>query len=215
MNRNVNLLVVGDMNNETGRALTAALASDPTLAVPYRLVHIDEVRALLPGIRATPAVGVVLWADDMQEAVTIAQVAKEAAYLASQGEVTAALDYAADEVAASLPVEIYDAWTPGEHYAKDKLLQHGGKLYRVAQELDASEVYPPDSEGVLALYRPVEPSHAGTLEDPIPWVYGMDCLAGQYFSYEGKVYRVATGGDMIPCVWAPGTAGLWQWEEVG
>ena len=190
MNRNVNLLVVGDMNNETGRALTAALASDPTLAVPYRLVHIGEVRALLP-------------------------VAKEAAYLASQGEVTAALDYAADEVAASLPVEIYDAWTPGEHYAKDKLLQHGGKLYRVAQELDASEVYPPDSEGVLALSRPVEPSHAGTLEDPIPWVYGMDCLAGQYFSYEGKVYRVATGGDMIPCVWAPGTAGLWQWEEVG
>ena len=147
MNSNVNLLVVGDMNTETGRALTAALASDPTLAVPYRLVHIDEVRALLPGIRATPAVGVVLWADDMQEAVTIAQVAKEAAYLASQGEVTSALDYAADEVAASLPVEIYDAWTPGEHYAKDKLLQHGGKLYRVAQELDASDVYPPDAEG--------------------------------------------------------------------
>ena len=42
----------------------------------------------------------------------------------------------------------------------------------------------------------------------------MDCHAGQYFSYEGHVYRVAEGGDMIPCVWAPGTAGLWQWELV-
>ena len=113
MNRNVNLLVVGDMNNEAGRALSAALEAAPDLAVPYQLVHIGEVRALLPGIRATPAVGVVLWASDLQEAVVLAQVAREAAYLASQGEVTAALDYAADEVAASLPVEIYDAWTPG------------------------------------------------------------------------------------------------------
>lgn len=214
MNRNVNLLIVGDMNNEAGRALSAALEAAPDLAVPYHLVHIDEVRSLLPGIRATPAVGVVLWASDLQEAVVLAQVAREAAYLASQGEVTAALDYATDEVAAGLPVEIYDAWTPGEHYASGKLLQHGGKLYRVAQELDASDIYPPDAEGVLALYRPVEPSHAGTIEDPIPWVYGMDCLAGQYYSYEGKLYKVAEGGDMVPCTWAPGTEGVWQWEEV-
>ena len=214
MNRNVNLLIVGDMNNEAGRALSAALEAAPDLAVPYHLVHIDEVRSLLPGIRATPAVGVVLWASDLQEAVVLAQVAREAAYLASQGEVTAALDYATDEVAAGLPVEIYDAWTPGEHYASGKLLQNGGKLYRVAQELDASDIYPPDAEGVLALYRPVEPSHAGTIEDPIPWVYGMDCLAGQYYSYEGKLYKVAEGGDMVPCTWAPGTEGVWQWEEV-
>ena len=60
-------------------------------------------------------------------------------------------------------------------------------------------------------YRPIDQSHAGTLEDPIPWVYGMDCHAGVYFSYQGHIYQVAEGGDMVPCVWAPGTAGLWQW----
>ena len=44
---------------------------------------------------------------------------------------------------------------------------------------------PPDGEGMLAIYRPIDQTHAGTLEDPIPWVYGMDCPAGSYFSYQG------------------------------
>ena len=32
--------------------------------------------------------------------------------------------------------------------------------------------------------------------------------------YNGKVYQVAEGGDMIPCTWPPDTPGMWQWEEV-
>ena len=51
-------------------------------------------------------------------------------------------------------------------------------------------------------------------DDPIPWVYGMDCHAGKCYRYNGKVYRVAEGGDMIPCTWPPDTPGMWQWEEV-
>ena len=45
-------------------------------------------------------------------------------------------------------------------------------------------------------------------------MYGMDCLAGLYYRYEGAVYRVADGGNMMPCVWAPDTPGLWQWEKI-
>ena len=55
---------------------------------------------------------------------------------------------------------------------------------------------------------------AGTADDPIPWVYGMDCHAGKCYRYNGKVYQVAEGGDMIPCTWPPDTPGMWQWEEV-
>ena len=87
-------------------------------------------------------------------------------------------------------------------------------MYRVVQAVTPQAHQPPDGEGMLAVYRPVSPGHAGTADDPIPWEYGMDCLAGQYFSYEGHIYRVAAGGDMIPCVWTPGTAGLWQWELI-
>ena len=72
----------------------------------------------------------------------------------------------------------------------------------------------PGGDGMLAIYRPIDREHAGTLEDPIPWIYGMDCLSGIYYSYNGAIYRVADGGNMIPCVWPPDTPGLWQWETV-
>ena len=72
----------------------------------------------------------------------------------------------------------------------------------------------PHDEGMLAVYRPIDREHAGTADDPIPWVYGMDCYAGKCYRYNGKVYQVAEGGDMIPCTWPPDTPGMWQWEEV-
>ena len=66
---------------------------------------------------------------------------------------------------------------------------------------------------MLAVYRPSDREHAGTLADPIPWVYGMDCLEGKYYSCEGKRYLAKL--DMLPCVWTPGSAGTSTvWEEV-
>ena len=105
------------------------------------------------------------------------------------------------------------ALAAGEKLAEGTILKDGAVLYRVVQAggVTPQEHQPPHGEGMLAVYRPIDQSHAGTLEDPIPWVYGMDCHAGVYFSYQGHIYQVAEGGDMVPCVWAPGTAGLWQW----
>lgn len=102
-------------------------------------------------------------------------------------------------------------------YVLNQIILDGtnNQLYRVVQEtIKPLESQPPHGEGMLAVYRPIEVAHAGTLDDPIPWVHGMDCLEGKYFSYEGGIYKVAVGGDMIPCVWPPGTEGIWQWEKV-
>ena len=65
---------------------------------------------------------------------------------------------------------------------------------------------------MLAIYRPLMPEHEGTLDDTIPFVYGMDVYNGKYYSYNGSVYLAKA--DMLPCTWAPGTQGLWQWELV-
>ena len=122
-----------------------------------------------------------------------------------------------DEEALELP-DLLPTWeetlAAGAQLAAGTCLTKDGQVYRVVQAVTPQAHQPPDGEGMLAVYRPVSPGHAGTADDPIPWEYGMDCLAGQYFSYEGRIYRVAAGGDMIPCVWAPGTAGLWQWELI-
>ena len=112
---------------------------------------------------------------------------------------------------------LFPVWPDGVNedgqYIQDQIVQYEGQLYRIAQPtVTPVENEKPGGEGMLAVYRPIDVEHAGTLEDPIPWVYGMNCYTGKYYSYNGKVYKCA--GDMIPCTWEPGSAGLWQWELV-
>ena len=112
---------------------------------------------------------------------------------------------------------LFPVWPDGVNedgqYIQNQIVQHEGQLYRIAQPTVTPQSHQtPSSEGMLAVYRPIDVGHEGTLEDPIPWVYGMDCYTGKYYSYNGNVYKCA--GDMIPCVWEPGSAGLRQWELV-
>ena len=122
-----------------------------------------------------------------------------------------------DAVALSIP-DLLPAWeellSAGNQVAAGVCLTHNGQTYRVVQAVTPIESQPPGGEGMLAIYRPIEREHTGTPSDPIPWVYGMDCHAGTYFSYNGHIYRVADGGTMKPCVWYPGMPDIWQWELV-
>ena len=122
-----------------------------------------------------------------------------------------------DETALEMP-DLFKTWEEvleaGKTVVENSIINDGGTLYRVVAEggVLPQEHQPPHGEGMLAVYRPIDTAHTGTLEDPIPWVYGMDCTEGLYYSYNATVYLCKA--NMTPCVWAPGTAGLWQWEAV-
>ena len=122
-----------------------------------------------------------------------------------------------DETALEMP-DLFRTWeealAAGTTLAQNSIVNDGGTLYRVvsAGGVIPQAHQPPHGEGMLAVYRPIDTAHAGTLEDPIPWVYGMDCTEGLYYSHNATVYLCKA--NMTPCVWAPGTAGLWQWEAV-
>ena len=135
-----------------------------------------------------------------------------AALVAFASGATNLTDEQALKMATTFPV-----WPDGVNsdgqYIEGQIVQDEGQLYRVMQPtVTPIESQPPHGEGMLAVYRPIEVQHAGTIDDPIPWVYGMDCYNGKYYTNEGTLYLCKS--DMIPCVWAPGTEGLWQWEEV-
>ena len=89
---------------------------------------------------------------------------------------------------------------------------HEGTLYRTVKDNVSFESQWVPGVGTESIFRPISPEHAGTMADPIPWVYGMDCYQGKYYAHGGITYLCRA--DMLPCVWAPGTAGLWQWEAV-
>lgn len=102
--------------------------------------------------------------------------------------------------------------TTGAQLAAETIINCGGQLYRVVQAVTPQSHQRPDSEGMTAIYRPIDQVHAGTADDPIPFVYGMDTAAEKYYSYNGKTYLCKL--TMTPCIWMPDTEGLWQWEEV-
>lgn len=125
-----------------------------------------------------------------------------------------------DADALAMP-ELFPIWPNGINaegkYVKGQVIKDGENniLYRIVPEsVTPLENQPPHGEGMLAVYRPIDVGHVGTEEDPIPWVYGMDCFEGKYYSHNGHVYKVAVGGTMQPCIWEPGTPGLWQWEFI-
>lgn len=106
--------------------------------------------------------------------------------------------------------EGFEIWSPDMRYGADQVIQHEETLYRVVQEVASSQEHQqPGGEGMLAVYRPIVPTASGTEDDPIPWIYGMDCSAGLYYSYNEQLYLCK--GDMLPCVWPP-DSGIWQWE---
>ena len=120
-----------------------------------------------------------------------------------------------DTLALEMP-DLFKTWaealSAGVELAANSILNKGGQLYRVVQAVTPQAHQPPDGEGMLAIYRPIEREHTGTPSDPIPWVYGMDCYQGKYYAHGGTTYLCKS--DMLPCVWEPGSAGLWQWEAV-
>lgn len=120
-----------------------------------------------------------------------------------------------DTVALSIP-DILPSWdellATGQPIQSGVCLMHNGQTYRVVQAVTPIESQPPDMDGMLAVYRPIEREHAGAMADPIPWVSGMDCKEGKYYRYEDKTYLCKS--DMLPCVWPPDTPDMWQWEVV-
>lgn len=66
---------------------------------------------------------------------------------------------------------------------------HGDKLWRTEQpEMTIQEHYAP-GVGTESLYSEVCESHAGTLEDPIPYSGNMALESGKYYMQDNKVYR--------------------------
>lgn len=123
-----------------------------------------------------------------------------------------------DTVALSIP-DLLPTWdellAAGQPIQPGVCLVHNGQTYRQVQSgpVTPIESRPPGGERMLAVYRPIDRKHAGTPSDPIPWVSGMDCKEGKYYSYEGKTYLCKS--DMLPCVWPPDTPDMWQWEVIG
>ena len=135
-----------------------------------------------------------------------------------QRQLVQAETFTATEFAVFAKAGLFPAWAPGEAYVTGDRFVREGVVYEVQQAVTAQAHQTPRSAGMLAVYRPIsadpdtgaEPD--GSRENPYSFIYGMDVSTSKYYIFKGKLYLAKA--DMIPCVWAPNSLGLWQWELV-
>lgn len=98
-----------------------------------------------------------------------------------------------DDTMALTAVELFPQWEnlveTGATALKGFRFQYSGKLYRTEQpEYIFVSHYVPGSTGTESLFSNVDETHAGTLDDPIPYELNMEIFEGKYYIQYGVVY---------------------------
>lgn len=80
----------------------------------------------------------------------------------------------------------YPEWAEGVEYAVGYKVQHGGKLWRVVQAHTSTAGWEP--EHAAALWEQINETHAGTMDDPIPYDGNMILFADLYYMQDYVIY---------------------------
>lgn len=82
--------------------------------------------------------------------------------------------------------EFYPDWAAGQDYPVGFKVQRSGALYKVLQAHTSQDGWEP--ENAPALWTEICETHAGTMDDPIPYNGNMALESGKYYSQNGLVY---------------------------
>ena len=89
--------------------------------------------------------------------------------------------------------DLFPVWTVGISVAKDSRYQYNGKLYKCVQGHTTQADWTPDM--TPALWTVIDVTHAGTIDDPIPAVAGMEYVYGKYYIEGEAVYICKRTGE--------------------
>ena len=92
-----------------------------------------------------------------------------------------------DDNTALRMLAFYPEWASDTDYTVGYKVQRSGRLWRCIQAHTSQTGWEP--ENAASLWTEICESHAGTLEDPIPYNGNMALESGKYYSQDGKVYR--------------------------
>lgn len=91
-----------------------------------------------------------------------------------------------DDATALTAVTLYPQWAENTAYSTGFKVQRNDRLYRCIQAHTSLVGWEP--ENAASLWEQVNETHAGTLEDPIPYEGNMALTAGLYYTQDGVLY---------------------------
>lgn len=111
---------------------------------------------------------------------------------AMRAAILEAAKHLSDAVAATAPM-LFPRWKVGEAYAGGERLCHNSKLYKVKDGMPhtAQADWTPDV--AVSLYERIDVEHAGTIDDPTPFVTNMELEQGKYYTENGIIYYCYNG----------------------
>lgn len=92
-----------------------------------------------------------------------------------------------DDNTALRMVEFYPVWSAGQAYTAGYKAQYGGKLWRVVQAHTSITGWEP-STATASMWEEICESHAGTLDDPIPYSGNMALESGKHYLQDSVIY---------------------------
>lgn len=92
-----------------------------------------------------------------------------------------------DDNTALRMLAFYPEWASDTDYTVGYKVQRRGRLWRCLQAHTSQAGWEP--ENAASLWTEICESHAGTLEDPIPYSGNMALESGKYYSQNSKIYR--------------------------
>ena len=128
----------------------------------------------------------------MQAAQRAAEVAERTRPMTAE-EVTALLirqqinTLEVDDNTALRMTEFYPEWASDTDYTAGYKAQRGGKLWRCLQAHTSQTGWEP-STATASLWEEICETHAGTLDDPIPYSGNMALEAGKYYIQDYVIY---------------------------
>lgn len=93
---------------------------------------------------------------------------------------------AVDDQTALRMKEFYPEWAADVDYSTGYKVQHGGKLWCCVQAHTSQTGWEP--ENAASLWEQINETHAGTLDDPIPYGGNMALEAGLYYIQDYTIY---------------------------
>ena len=93
---------------------------------------------------------------------------------------------AVDDNTALRMLDFYPEWTAGTAYTVGYKVRRGGKLWRVVQAHTSQNGWEP--ENAASLWEQINETHAGTMDDPIPYSGNMALNSGLYYMQDWVIY---------------------------
>lgn len=85
--------------------------------------------------------------------------------------------------------QLYEEWKPGVAYSAGQKLRRNNRVCKVQDSQDHTSQIGWEPENAPSLFKFIDETHTGTIDDPIPYDSNMELFIDKYYIHADVLYR--------------------------